>query len=175
MWYSDLASPYISHILYIKKLASFPVATYGLGHRSLKVLWLALLDLLILMFKTLWISSCLLIDASYDILYMPWFGPWKLLAPRSLPILIKYWFETKYPMRIHEIKKSLIRSKTLPRNNKKKSFLNLNRIIRKVVAIGLLYLFTSLIRKPDLDSLFFQILNRLLIMKMRLKGYKTRI
>ena len=57
----------------------------------------------------------------------------------------------------------------------KKSFLNLNRIIRKVVAIGLLYLFTSLIRKPDLDSLFFQILNRLLIMKMRLKGYKTRI
>ena len=77
-------------------------------------------------------------------------------------------------MRIHEIEKSLIRSKTLPRNNKK-TFLNLNRIIRKVVAIGLLYLFTSLIRKPDLDSPFFQILNRLLIMKMRLKGYKTRI
>ena len=109
---------FLGHFI-LPPVASFPVATYGLGHRSLKVLWLALLDLLILMFKTLWISSCLLIDASYDILYMPWFGPWKLLAPRSLPILIKYWFETKYPMRIHEIEKSLIRSKTLPRNNKK--------------------------------------------------------
>ena len=50
MSYSDLASPYISHTLYIKKL--FSQQQHIGPHRSLKVLWLALLDLSILMFKT---------------------------------------------------------------------------------------------------------------------------
>ena len=43
----------------------------------------------------------------------------KLLAPRLMPILIKYWCQTKNPVRIHQIETSLIRSKTLPRNYKK--------------------------------------------------------